>query len=330
MKKILAVSLALVLAFCCMSTAFAADSASFGAYKRVFIIGIDGAGRFIKDADTPNFDRIFKDGAVNYTARAETKTDSGPNWGAILTGASIRKTKLQNGTVGSLPRTSDTKYPTVFNIVRQAMPDAELASFVHWNAVNFGIIENDIGVTEVNVTDDKALTDEICAYFDAGNQPTLFFVQLDEVDGAGHGHGSKSAEYFEALERADGYLGSIYDAAQRNGLLDDALFIVTADHGHTVKGGHGHLSMRETNVTVALSGKTVVPGGKLDATTRNRDIAAMTLYALGVDRPNSMTARIPANAFTDVRGEMRPLHRDPLDAIVSALAWMCTLCTAFI
>ena len=54
------------------------------------------------------------------------------------------------------------------------------------------------------------------------------------------------------------------------------------------------------------------------------------LYARGVDRPDSMTSRIPADAFTDVRGEMRPLHRDPLDAIVSALAWMCTLCTAFI
>ena len=59
-----------------LTIGFAQDKDStFGAYKRVFIIGIDGAGRFIKDADTPNFDRIFKDGAVNYTARAEVKTE---------------------------------------------------------------------------------------------------------------------------------------------------------------------------------------------------------------------------------------------------------------
>ena len=91
MKKTISLLLSLLLLFGCVSAAFAAEAGgdSFGAYKHVFIIGIDGAGRFIKDADTPNFDRIFKDGAVKYTARAEVKTDSGPNWGAILTGASI-------------------------------------------------------------------------------------------------------------------------------------------------------------------------------------------------------------------------------------------------
>lgn len=327
MKKALSVILAALFAFACMSMAFAADNGSFGAYKRVFIIGIDGAGRFIKDVNTPNFDRIFRDGAVDYTARAETKTDSGPNWGAMLTGVSFLHTKLQNGTVSSVERTSETQYPSVFTYVRRAMPEAELGSFVHWNAVNYGIIENDIGVTEVNITNDKELTDAICAYFDEGNQPTLFFVQLDEVDAAGHSFGSNSSEYFDAIEKADGYLGSIYDAAARNGLLDDALFIVAADHGHTVRGGHGGLSMRETNVTVAVCGKTVVPGGKMDAYTRNRDIAAMTMCALGLSRPDNMSARIPADLFRDVGGEKRPILKDPADTITAALAWIVTLCT---
>ena len=330
MNRFTAVCLALLLAFGCTVTAFAADSGSYGAYSHVVIVGIDGAGRFIRQAHTPNFDRIFKDGAVDYTARTETKTDSGPNWGAMLTGASFLKTKMENGTVSSVQRTSDTKYPSVFNVVRQAMPDSALASYVNWNAINYGIIETDIGVEEVNITDDNALTDAICAYFDAGNTPTLFFVQLDSVDGAGHSYGSGSTEYFAAIETADGYLGRIFDALERNDMLDDTLLIVAADHGHKLRGGHGRFSMRETNTTIAVRGKTVISGGTMDKCTRTRDLAAIALYALGVERPDSMTSRVPANVFVDVRGERRAIYKDPFDAVTSALAWIVTLCTAWI
>ena len=33
-------------------------------YSHVIVVGIDGAGAFIKDANTPNFDRVFSDGVV--------------------------------------------------------------------------------------------------------------------------------------------------------------------------------------------------------------------------------------------------------------------------
>ena len=329
MKKFISVLLSIALMLPAGSLAFAADeNGTYGAYKHVFIIGIDGAGRFIKDADTPNFDRIFADGAIDYTARTEVPTDSGPNWASILTGVSYFKHYIHNGNSGENERSSDTEFPSIYTFARKAMPDAELASFVNWNNVNFGIIENDINVTKVNVTNDSALTDEICAYFDGGNAPALFYVQIDCVDAAGHAHGSKSDEYFAALHEADGYLGKIYDSVKRNGLMDDGLFIVCADHGHTIKGGHGRFSMRETNTTVAVAGKTVVAGGKPDSDTRDRDIAAIALYALGIERPSNFTARIPAGVFEDVKGEIRPFWKDPLDSFISAVMWPVTLITA--
>ncbi len=192
------------------------------------------------------------------------------------------------------------------------MPDAELASFVNWNNVNYGIIETDIGVTKKQNGDDEALTDDICTYFDEGNAPTLFFVQLDSVDAAGHSYGSSSEEYMKAISTADGYVGRIYDAISRNGLMEDGLFIVAADHGHKADGGHGRFSMRETNTTVAVAGKTVVSGGTLDSDTRDRDVAAIALYALGIENPDVMTARIPANLFEGVKGETRPFYKDIL------------------
>ncbi len=328
MKKAIGILISLVMIFACVTPAFAADeNGSFGAYKHVYIIGIDGAGRFFKDADTPNFDRIFEDGAVDYTARAETITTSAQNWGAILTGVSYLKHGLTNDITGAQERTSETEFPTVFTYARRAFPDAELASFVHWNNINFGIIENDIGVTK-GCGGDSEVTDMICDYFNAGNQPTLFFVQLDDVDHAGHESGSKSEEFIKAIEVADGYIGRIYDAIEANGMMEDGLFIVVADHGHTKNGGHGGPSMRETNVTIAAKGKTVVKGGSFDGISRNRDVSAIALYALGLEKPDHMSSRMPANLFRDVKGEARPVMNDFLDSFVSAFAWIATLFTA--
>ncbi len=327
MKKIISVILCLVMAFGVTSTAFAAPAgeSSFGAYKHVFIIGIDGAGRFFKENNTPNFDRIFADGAVKYDVRTEVPSDSGPNWASMLTGVSYYKHWIHNGNSGEEQRTSDTRYPTVFTYARRAYPDCELASFCNWDNINFGMIETDINVTKVHVASDPDLTTAICDYFDAGNAPAIFFVQLDDVDAAGHGYGSESEQYKSAIERADGYIGRIYDAVERNGLMEDGLFIVTADHGHTIRGGHGRFSMRESTTTIAAVGKTVVAGGQLDRSTRDRDIAAITLYALGIKQPFNMSARLPGGLFENTKGKIRNFIVEPLDSIISPFMWIVTL-----
>lgn len=299
-------------------------SPSFGAYRHVFILGVDGAGQFLRDVDTPNFDRIFKNGAVNYAVRTEVLSDSGPNWASILTGVSYFKHLIHNDSSGEVQRTSDTKHPSIFGVARAALPEVELASFVNWNNINFGMVETDLDVTEENVAPDADLCDAICAYFDEGNAPAIFFVQFDEVDAAGHAHGSASEEYADAIRKADGYIGKIYDTLDRNGLLEDGMFLVTADHGHKVTGGHGRFSLNESLTTIAAAGKTVQPGGTLDKVTRDRDIAAIALFALGLDRPQTMSARVPANLFADTPGEARSFYRDPLDGIISPVMWIVT------
>ncbi len=319
-----ALTLSLIACVPAVAASPAADAPSFGEYKHVFIIGIDGAGRFFKDVEAPNFDRIFKDGAVSYSVRTEVLSDSGPNWASMLTGVSYFKHWIHNGTSGEKQRTSDTRYPTIFTYARRAMPEAELASYVNWNNINYGIIETDIGVTEHQNGSDAALTDDICAYFDEGNAPALFFVQLDEVDAAGHAHGSDAPEYFDAIKAADGYIGRIYETLVRNGLMEDGLFIVTADHGHKSTGGHGRFSPRESTTTIAVAGKTVVKGGTLDRITRDRDIAAIALHALGIKRPWTMSARLPGSLFDGVKAQPRIFFKDMLDGIISPVMWIVT------
>ena len=333
MKKIIALCMSLLLAALLLVPACAAAAdpdGSFGAYEHVFIFGVDGAGRFFGETDTPNFDRIFQNGAVDHTARAETITVSAQNWGAILSGVSYLRHGLTNDIAGSTERSSSTAYPTIFKHARASFPDAELAAFSNWGAITKGIVENDLDVTKVQISDDEKLTDAICEYINAGNAPKLFFSQFDSVDHVGHELGSKAPEFFAQIQTVDGYLGRIYDTLAANGLLDSSLIIVVADHGHTVAGGHGGLTMRETNTVVAVAGKTVVSGGKLDRDTRNRDVSAIALYALGIERPDYMSSRVPANLFTGVAGERRSVKNELADTILSKLAWLVTLCTAWV
>ncbi len=337
MKKLLAVLLSVLLACLCMAPAYASGetparthSDSFGAYDHVFIIGVDGAGRFFKDVNTPEFDRIFADGAVDYTARTEMVTVSAQNWGSILSGVSYLRHGLTNDKAGETQRDSSTKYPTIFTYARRAFPEAELASIVNWDPINYGIIETDIGVNKMSPGNDEDVTNAICDYFDAGNAPTLFYCHFDDVDHAGHEHGSKSQEYITAIEAADARIGRVYDAIERNGLMENGLFIVVSDHGHLVVGGHFGLTARETNTTVAVKGKTVVAGGAMDDDTRNRDVSAIALYALGIERPAHMSSRVPANLFENTEGEQRDISRDLPDAILCKLAWVITVLTKWI
>jgi len=315
MKKIIALVLCALLAFSCAGICFAAeppaDADSFGAYESVFIVGVDGAGRFFKDADTPNFDRIFEDGAV-------------------VSGVSYIRHGLTNDIADEYERSSDTKYPTVFTYARNAFPDEELASFVHWNPINFGMIENDIGVNKVHVGDDAALTDAICDYFNAGNTPKLFYCHFDSVDDIGHDYGSASEEYITQIETVDGYIGRVYDAIEANGLMENGLFIVVSDHGHMRVGGHFGLTARETNTTLAVKGKTVVSGSEMDCDTRNRDVSAIVLYALGIERPDYMSSRVPDGVFSDVSGDKRNIGCDIFDFILSSFSWIITVCTKWI
>lgn len=298
MKKITAVILCITLMLSCAVPAFAAGKAdgSFGAYKHVYIIGWDGSGAAWGNYDTPNFDRIFGSGAVKYDCRGEMPTISAQNWGSILCGVSCDVHGFTNDNTADDLRYSDTDNGTIFRFVREKMPKAKLVSISHWHNINKGIIENDLKVKKIWRQSDPMVVDAICGLFGAGYKPALMFVQLDDVDHAGHSYGGQTEGYEKAMIKADKQLGMIYDGIAKAGGMEDALFILVADHGEANNGGHGGDTREEYSCTVAMTGKTVnnitLPEG-----TRNRDVAAIALYALGVEQPGYMTAKVPAGAF---------------------------------
>ena len=270
--------------------------------KRVILFGIDGGGTFFEQANTPNLDRIFKDGAVSRRTLTELPSISAECWGSILHGVDCRRHALTNWIAGHRPFPADSPYPSVFRVIRENMPDAQMASFCDWKAINIGIVEDGLGVEKLNAPD-RDLVEPAVEYI-LNHDFTFFFLHFDSVDHAGHAFGYGAPEYLEALQRNDAYVGRIVETIERRGWLEDTLIIVEADHGGTPGdgmgrgGSHGGDTDAEKYVCFMAAG-----GGAQKAELRDmltRDTAPAILHALGLEAPAAWNSRVPGGLFADI------------------------------
>lgn len=280
-------------------------------YSHVIVIGVDGAGSWIKDADTPNFDRIFKNGAFTHKALSSNPTISAECWGSMLIGTDPEIHKLTNSIVSSVPYNVTSPFPSLFRRIREAFPDAVLGSYCDWNPITYGIVENNIGVSHATANDTE-LTPIVCDYI-IKNKPDFLFIHFDSVDGAGHGSGYGLPAFIKRIHEVDELIDDVYSAVEKAEMIEDTLFIVIADHGGTndenFKGSHGGWTDEEKYVTFAAIGKGV---NNTEIEEMNiRDLAAIVLYALGIKSPdfdeNGWTSQIPEGLFADYQGNYRDI-----------------------
>ncbi len=267
-------------------------------YKHVVVVGVDGMGNFNSKAYTPRMDEIFKDYAVSYSALSMDPTISAQNWGGMLLGATPIVHGLTNGIVSTAEYTNK-ELPSVFTRLRKEMPEAYFASICNWSPINRGIIEHDVGVHFDTADNDTDIVVKIQACV-KDNKPEFLFIQLDDVDGAGHSSTYGSEEYLEAVTEADGFVGEIFDAYTDAGIIDDTLFIVISDHGG-IRNGHGGYTDSEKYVFLGARGK-YVPKGEIGY-AQTRDISAIVLTAFGLDVPEydekGFSAQVPYGIFPD-------------------------------
>ena len=268
-------------------------SSSFGAYRRVFMLGIDGMGAFNRLADTPCMDALFAGGATTYTAMSARPTISGQCWTSMLTGALPEVHGLSNGNMHPI-----AGLPTVFGIIREARPEAETAVFSDWAPIAMQIVSPIGGASHYDTAPDDELTEDILAYLD-DHDPMFLFVQFDSVDGAGHHSYYGSPSYLERIAHVDGLLGRLVEKYRQRGFFEDTLFLVTADHGGTPHHTHGGWSPAEREIFFGAAGKTVTPGTIGEASLR--DFPAVVLHALGIEAPafdpKGYAAQMPCGIF---------------------------------
>jgi hypothetical protein len=262
-----------------LAPAFAAD--------HVVIIGIDGLSPVgLKRATTPHIDRLIREGAVSWTARAVMPTSSSSNWASMIMGAGPEQHGVTSNdwqpdkfNIAPTAKGPGGIFPTMFALVREQRPQARSAAFYDWEG--FGrLIEPGIAGAQKHVKGPEAAA-KAAADWIREHRPHLCFLQLDHVDGAGHKSGWISAGYHQAVELADRLVGEILAALESAGIRNQTVVIISSDHGG-LGTKHGGETMAEIEIPLVLSGPGVRRGHTIESPVNVFDVAPTVVRLLGL------------------------------------------------
>jgi hypothetical protein len=289
------------LAVLCIAVS-AASFAQVPGVEHVVVIGVDGlAPRGIQEADTPHMDALMARGAHTLHARAVLPTSSSSNWASMIMGAGPEQHGITSNDwevdkheIPPIVAGPTGRFPTVFAVIRTAMPDAVTACFYDWDG--FGrLVEPDTPTILEDCAGPVKTIEAAAAYF-TEHAPLFTFIHLDHVDHAGHANGWYTRVYNKAVAKADALIGDMISAIDEAGKRDSTLIIVTSDHGGKDK-GHGGDSLGEIEIPWIAAGPGVRSGVKLTAPIDTYDTAATVLHALGVTPHEAWIARPVVAAF---------------------------------
>jgi hypothetical protein len=279
--------------------------------RRVFLVIIDGL-RLDKSYELPFLDELRRRG-VDTEAQSHYPTWSRPNYVSILTGvppvASGVRTNHHSTPVeldSLMDRVKAAGMHVAFATDYDALPklflrkrgsEARVASDtdddnpedeIDIDAMERPLSAGAIRAPDANFVspfDDSRYAPWPGGFSEAGAQVAqgdaeLVVLLVGAVDAAGHAHGGASKEYRVAAELADHALAR---AIGRVDLSQDTI-VITADHGHTHRGGHGGVEPEVLSVPLILAGAGVKPG----ASTNDAhliDLAPTVATLLGIPAP---------------------------------------------
>lgn len=283
-------------------TSYCSQTTKFPGAKHVIVIGIDGMSPDgIYHAETPVMDQMMKEGSYTMHARAVMPSSSGANWGSMIMGAGPE----QHGIISNDWRTDNYElyptvvrnknlFPTVFAVIHDQRPDAEIGAVLDWNPIS-NFIEEEV-TDYLALPDDEDETARLAQEYIKSKKPDFTFIHIDHVDAAGHGKGHGSPAYYRAITKADSLIGQIVKATEEAGISEETVFIVSSDHGG-IGYGHGGNSPAEMEIPFIVSGKNVKPGHLLNQPVNTYDNPATALFALKINQPYEWIGRPVTAAF---------------------------------
>jgi hypothetical protein len=272
------------------------------AITHVIIIGVDGMSpNGIQKSKTPIMHKMIANGAVKWNVRTVLPSSSSPNWASMIMGAGVEAHGVldndwQQNEASLPPIVSGPSglFPTIFSVLRRAMPKAEIGAAYQWDG--FGRLIRNEGMNFDHACSTEDSTVNAFNNYITSKKPAFAFLQVDDVDGAGHGAGHGTAEYFRAIAKVDSLIGTILKAVHQAGMTKNTLIIVTADHGG-MGYGHGGASLDEAEIAMVFYGAGIKKGYQVKQQVYTYDLAATIAFALKCTPPYAWTGRAVKSAF---------------------------------
>lgn len=270
--------------------------------KHVILLGFDAmSARGLQRAHTPHFNEMIENGAVSVKARCIRPTSSSQNWMSMVSGAGIEMHGVYDNdwnpetkTIEPAVKNKKGLFPTIFEDIKTQRPEAKVYMFYEWTGQDrmYDISMVDKAVTGLDY--DQTLQQAFDAFLQ--DRPEFLFVSINQTDHIGHETGHESKEYFDTITHFDSMVGEFVDKLKTEGLLDETVIIVTADHGGLGK-SHGGDSEAELEIPIILYGGSVTKGKVMEHTNLICDIAATVGGLLGVELPRECVGKFISEAF---------------------------------
>ena len=271
--------------------------------KHVFIISFDqGNPSLIEQTDMPTFHQMEANGARATEAYTIVPPLTLPSHTSMLTGVGIQKHQVTWNDYR--PTNGIVKVPTIFGLAKERK--LKTAMFVGKEKFKHLELPGTIDELVWPQPDDdaKSVAKAFAAEF-RKTKPNLCFIHFRDPDTVGHKTGAYSSEKIQALKDCDDALKTIKEAVAAAGVLDQSVFILTADHGsHDSKDKNGktigsHSDARPEDVLIpwVAWGKGVKRGYTITTPVVQYDTAATALWLLRVPLPEHFWGRPVVSAF---------------------------------
>lgn len=271
--------------------------------KHVFIVSFDqGNPELIRTNDLPTFHQMATEGTRTWNAYTIVPPLTLPSHTSMLTGVGVQKHQITWNDYQ--PTNGMVKVPTIFSLAKER--GLKTAMFV--GKEKFKHLELPGTIDELvwpRPDDDaKSVAKAFAAEF-GKTKPNLCFIHFRDPDTVGHKTGAYSVEKIQALKDCDVALKIIKDAVAAAGVLDQSVFILTADHGsHDTKNKEGktigsHSDARSEDVTIpwVVWGRGVKKDFTVTTPVLQYDTAATAIWLLKIPIPESFWGRPVAGAF---------------------------------
>ena len=272
--------------------------------KHVVLIGLDGWGAYsVEKADMPHVKKLMAEGTYTLTKRSVLPSSSAVNWASMFMGAGpelhgFTEWGSQKPELPSRELSHYGLFPSVWGLFRDAYPTAEMGYIYEWEGMKYLAEMQAMNYTQhtpVSETHPKGCTDDAVAYIKKA-RPAFVGIIFDQPDGVGHGDGHDTPAYYAKLKELDGYIGEIVEAVSEAGMLEETIFIVTADHGG-IGTGRGGKTMQEMETPFIISGKGIRKGGVISDSMMQFDVASTIACIFRLKQPQVWIGRPMLQVF---------------------------------